>query len=202
MPKIVWVGCQKWDKAYPEAPLPGHAVQMQAPEHMLLETIKFAVFPTLLCFAALFCKRWICHAFPMDRRFVFWGILAGLLLIPVHEVLHAVCYPRHATVYIGLSPEKFAAFTVCHEPISKRRFIVMSLLPAVLGIVPLCLFILSPVSWQIASAVCWPAGMIGLVSPCQDYWDVHNVRKHVADGASIQSQNDGWYWYLPAPQSL
>jgi hypothetical protein len=45
-------------------------------------------------------------------------------LISVHELLHAVCFPRGSTVYVGLSPEKLAAFAVCHTPITKKRFMV------------------------------------------------------------------------------
>lgn len=47
-------------------------------------------------------------------------------------------------VYIGICLKKFAAFAVCHEPISKRRFVIMSLMPMLLGIIPLAIFLLSP----------------------------------------------------------
>ena len=68
----------------------------------------------------------------------------GLLLLPVHEVLHGVCYKKGQKVYIGICLKKFAAFAVCHEPISKRRFVIMSLMPMLLGIIPLAIFLLSP----------------------------------------------------------
>ena len=201
MPKIIWAGWRKWDEDYPEEPMPEHAVKINSPEHPFRAGMKYALPPVLLCFAVLFIKKWICGAFPLDRRFVFAGIVAGLILVPVHELLHAVCFPENSTVYIGLSPEKFAAFAVCHFPLSKRRFVVMSLLPAVLGIVPLLLFCVFPVSWGIASAVCWPAAMIGLVSPYPDYMDAVQFRKQVPDGAWIQSGNDGWHWYRKSSES-
>jgi hypothetical protein len=196
MPKIIWDGCQKWDKDYPEEPLPENAVKMEQDEHYLWASLKYAVLPMIFCFLLLFLKRWAIQDFPMDRGFIFLGILLGLVLIPLHEGLHAVCFPKNATVYMGLCPKKFAAFTVCHFPIAKRRFIVMSLLPALLGVIPLALFCIFPGSWKIAAALLWPAGTIGLLSPSPDYMDVAHFQKQVPKGAFIQSKNDGWYWFM------
>ena len=35
--------------------------------------------------------------------------------MPVHELLHAICYCEGQTLYIGISLKKIAAFAVCHE---------------------------------------------------------------------------------------
>ncbi|MBR3350149.1 MAG: DUF3267 domain-containing protein, partial [Solobacterium sp.] len=122
------------------------------------------------------------------------GILIGLLLMPVHELLHAVCYCEGQTVYIGISLEKFAAFAVCHEKISRNRFVVMSLMPILLGIIPLAVFLIAPSS-PVLTAICVPGGIIGMLSPMPDYMDVHMVYRQVPKGAYIQSQNDGLYWF-------
>ena len=194
---IQWVGCQKWDTDFPELPLPACARQLEFPEHMLTAALPYGVLPMLICFAALFGKIAASPVFPVDRRFVPLGILLGLLLIPVHEVLHAVCFPKGATVYVGLAPEKLAAFAVCFFPVSRRRFCVMSLLPVVLGLTPLALFCFFPADWGAAAALCWPAAMIGLISPCPDYMSVLRVMRQAPAGAFIQGSNSGWYWYFP-----
>ena len=194
---IQWVGCQKWDTDFPELPLPAHAKRLDFPEHMLTASLPYGILPMLVCYAALFGKIAASPVFPLDRRFVPLGILLGLLLIPVHEVLHAVCFPKAATVYVGLAPEKLAAFAVCFSPVSLGRFGVMSLLPAALGLAPLALFWLFPAGWGVAAALCWPAAMIGLISPCPDYMSVLRVLRHVPAGALIQASNSGWYWYFP-----
>ena len=49
---------------------------------------------------------------------------------------------------------------ICHEPINRRRFIVMSLMPILLGIIPLTIFLLSPPN-AFLSGICIPIG---------DYW--------------------------------
>lgn len=194
---IQWVGCQKWDTDFPELPLPAHAKRLDFPEHMLTASLPYGILPMLVCYAALFGKIAASPVFPLDRRFVPLGILLGLLLIPVHEVLHAACFPKAATVYVGLAPEKLAAFAVCFSPVSRGRFCVMSLLPAALGLAPLALFWLFPAGWGVAAALCWPAAMIGLISPCPDYMSVLRVLRHVPAGALIQASNSGWHWYFP-----
>jgi len=195
MPTIKWVGLQKWDREYPDVPVPGHAVPMDSPENPFKASVPFGIFPMLLCFAALIGKRLYYGEFPLDRRFVFVGILCGLMLIPIHEFLHAVCFPHGATVYVGISPEKFAAFAVCFTPVSKKRFMVMSLMPVLLGLIPLVLFLAIPISWKIPAAILWPAAMIGMISPSPDYMDAWNFGKAVPRGAFVQSSNRGWYWY-------
>jgi len=77
-------------------------------------------------------------------RFMPIGFLIGFLLIPVHEFLHAICYPKEAVVYIGVCLKKAAAYAVSFHPISKCRYIVMSLVPMILGVIPLIIFIICP----------------------------------------------------------
>lgn len=196
MPKIKWVGLQKWSKEYPDEPLPNEAVVISYPENNIRSSLKYGILPMLLCFLALYVKQKIYHEFPLNRSLAIAGILLGLILIPVHEYLHAVSFPKNSIVYLGLSPKRLAAFTVCHYPLSKKRFIMMSLLPVLLGIIPLLLFLLFPISWKIPSAICWPAAMIGFLSPMPDYMEVHLFGKQVPSNAYIQATNNGWYWFL------
>jgi hypothetical protein len=181
MPKIKWVGLQKWDRDYPNEPLPAGAVMLQYPDNIFKASIKYGIIPMFICFAALYTKQAIYHEFPLDRSYIIAGIILGLILVPVHEYLHAVCFPKGAIVYVGLSPEKFAAFAVCRFPLSKRRFIWMSMLPVLLGIIPFMLFVAFPISWKIPSALCWPGAMIGILTPM----DVHLFAKQVPKGAKI-----------------
>ena len=195
MPSIHWEGNQDWGKDYPEVAIPDHAVKIESRGGSLDGSLPYGILPMLFCFACLFLKVKAFGEFPLDKPYALAGIVLGLCLLPVHELLHAVCCPPGAEVYCGISIRKFAAFCVCHYPMTRRRFIVMSLLPAVLGLIPLILFLIFPISWKIPSAVCWPAAMIGLMSPMPDYKDVHNVLRQVPPGAMIQSCNHGWYWF-------
>ena len=129
----------------------------------------------------------------MNPIYVPLGIILGLLLMPVHEVLHGVCYKKGQKVYIGICLKKFAAFAVCHEPISKRRFIMMSLMPMLLGIMPLAIFLLSPPN-AFLSGICIPMGIIGMLSPMPDIW-MYTLFANKYLRCFSSYSNDGFYWY-------
>lgn len=196
MPTIKWVGIKDADAAFPEQPLPYGARLLRCPDPFGPASLPYGLVPLALCFAALFYKAWRLRRFPMEADMVFAGILLGLLLIPVHEYLHGLCYPKGSTVSIGLIPKKMAAFAVCHTPISWRRYMVMSLLPTLLGIIPLLLFLLAPGGWGKVMGVCWPMAVMGLLSPMPDYMNVSCVRRQVPPGATLQTTNTGFYWYM------
>ena len=139
MPRIQWMGNQDWNKDYPEVDLPGQAQRIEMPANKMRVSIIYGILPFLLCLACLYLKKALYGEFPFDKPYVFVGILLGFCLIPVHELLHAVCCPPDSVAYYGISLNKFSAFCVCHYPMSRKRAIVMSLLPAILGIIPLIL---------------------------------------------------------------
>ena len=194
MPKIIWCGNKKWDSDFPENPLPENAVKLCRKENIFTGSLLYGIIPLLFCFMIIFIKWHWLGTKTVRPVLVPVGVLIGLLMTPVHELLHAVCYQKGQIVYIGLSLEKVAAFAVCHEKISKRRFIVMSLMPVLLGIIPLTVFLIAPSS-PVISAICIPSGIIGMLGPMPDYMDVHIVLKQVPKGAFIQSQNSGFYWF-------
>lgn len=196
MPEIRWVGAKDQDAAFPEEHLPYGAKLLRSPDPLSAAMLPYGLVPLLLCFGALFFKAWRLGRFPMEVEMIFVGILLGVLLIPVHEYLHGVCFPKGATVYVGLIPQKLAAFAVCHAPVSWRRFMVMSLLPTILGIVPLLIFLLAPGGWGKIMGLCWPLAVMGLLSPMPDYMNVACVRRQVPRGATIQTTNSGCFWYM------
>ena len=194
MPHIIWCGNKKWGSDFPESPLPENAVKIERKGNGFTGCLLYGIIPFLACLLIIYIKwNWL-GTKTVYPALVPVGIFIGLLLMPVHELLHAVCYCEGQAVYIGISLEKFAAFAVCHEKISRRRFIVMSLMPVLLGIIPLAVFLIGPSS-PVLSAICIPSGIIGMLSPMPDYMDVHTVHKQVPKGAYIQSQNDGFYWF-------
>ncbi len=194
MAHIIWCGNKKWDSEFPEKPLPENAVKIERKDSIFTGSLMYGIVPFLVCLLIIYIKwHWLGEK-TVYPALVPVGILTGLILMPVHELLHAVCYCKGQTVYIGVSLEKIAAFAVCHEKISRRRFIVMSLMPVILGVIPLAVFLIAPSS-PIITAICVPAGIIGMLSPMPDYMDVHMVYKQVPEGAYIQSQNDGFYWF-------
>ena len=194
MPHIIWCSNKKWDSEFPEKPLPKNAGKIVKKDNIFTDCLLYGIVPFLACLLIIYIKWHWLGTKMVYPALVPVGIIIGLCLMPVHELLHAVCYREGQTVYIGVSLEKFAAFAVCHEKISRRRFIVMSLMPILLGIIPLAIFLIGPTS-PVLSAICIPTGIIGMLSPMPDYMDVHMAHKQVPKEAFIQSQNDGIYWF-------
>src|SRR3712207_5695916 len=133
MANIIWCGNKSWDSNFPEGNLPNHAKKIDMPSDIFRSSIPYGVPPLIFCFAIIAVKWFVFGERAVNPLYMPLGLILGLLLIPVHELLHAICYDKGQKVYIGICLEKFAAFAVCHEPITKIRFIVMSLMPMLLG---------------------------------------------------------------------
>lgn len=195
MPKIIWVGNKPWGTEFPEFPMPKSARLIERPENIFTACLPYGIIPLLFSYALIGIKWHIIGTRAINPVFMPAGIILGLLMIPFHEILHAVCFPKTATVYVGISIDKFAAFSVCNEPITRKRFIVMSLMPVLLGLIPLAVFFAAP-SNAVLSGICIPSGIIGMLSPMPDYMDVHLVCSQVPKRATIQMSNNGFFWYM------
>ena len=55
------------------------------------------------------------------------GVALGFLLMFVHEILHAVVYPKSAKVTIGNLKNKFLFVVLASYPLKRGRFILMCL---------------------------------------------------------------------------
>ncbi len=194
MAKIIWEGNQPWDKEYPEGRVPPKGTKLKRADDILKASLPYGILPMILCFACIFIKREASDGFLFDLRFIPVSFLLGFALIPVHELLHAVCYPKDATVYVGVCLKKVAAYAVSFYPISKGRYILMSLAPVLLGIVPLIAFLVCPIREKALLTLCIVPAFMGMISPSPDYMDVISIIGQVPNGALIQASNDGLYW--------
>lgn len=143
MPKIKWAGIIKNTAEYQRGDLAQTAKKLGMPasiNEMMRKAAPFLIPPLVIIFLSMFLKTFMCGVRVVSFPFVAIGFVVGFALIFVHELLHAVVYPKEATVYIGIMPKQFAAVALASYPLSRVRFVVMSLLPYVLGIVPLVMF--------------------------------------------------------------
>lgn len=197
MPKIQWEGDGDWEKSFPELPIPQNAKPIQRPADIVRGSALYMIPPGILCFSAVFAKARLVGTFLFDPWYAPLAFLIGFLVaMPLHEMLHAVCYPRGAVVYVGLCLKRLRAYAVSFCPISKERFILMSLVPALPGAAALAIFFLCPATWRPLMSVCAVSAFMGLLSPSPDYMDVCLVVKSVPKGAKIQATNQGLFWYL------
>ena len=72
-------------------------------------------------------------------------IISIYLLTFVHEIIHALFYPKNVEKQIWKDKKDGAYFVYCEEPVSKSRFIIMCLAPMfILGIIPFTIWLLLP----------------------------------------------------------
>lgn len=144
MPKIIWKGIIKSEDDFPASHIPENAKKLRVEEDMKKMQIKalpFMIPSFLICFICMFMKTFIAKERVINMGFLFIGVAVGFLMIMVHELLHAVAYPKRATVYIGIMPKSFTAVALSASPVKRNRFIFLSILPIILGLIPLAVFL-------------------------------------------------------------
>lgn len=109
---------------------------------------------------------------------------------------YTVCYPKEATVWVGLCVRKMQAYAISYYPLTKGRFIGISLAPAVLGIIPLIGVIFIPITMKPLLTICIVSAFMGLISPAPDYMDVISVLRKAPKCAVICDSQDGLYAYV------
>lgn len=198
MPKIVWEGNKReFGTSHQSPPVPQNAVKLRDGEGLLKRAVPFCIFPMVICFAAVAVKAYLNRESPVSPLFFPPAIAIGLIVaLPLHELAHAVCYPKGATVWVGLCLRKMAAYAISYEPLTKSRFIVMSLAPAVWGLISLIGFILIPITMKPLLTVCIVSAFMGLISPAPDYMDILSVLKKAPPHALIRDSQDGLYAYF------
>lgn len=176
--------------------LPVTAQKLDAPvtlEEMMKKSTPIAVILCAVMFLTMFIKT-----FTSKSMVVFWpgvlgGFFLGSLLLIVHEWLHAIVYPRQAKVTIGKLKGKMVFVALASFPMKRSRFIIMCLLPFLLGIIPLTLFVVSPPQETVLNGLLFGMACMGMVSPFPDVHNVILVLKQSKDTDEIMFYGDDVY---------
>ena len=129
-------------------------------------------------------------------RFVL-GFAASFLTLLPHELLHGLCFGRGAEVHLFVSPKDLMAFVVCTRPISKVRFILMSLLPnLVFGWLPFLTWCFTPYSGMGSDILLW-FSFCCISFGGGDYMNVWNALRQMPRGSIQQISGFHSYWYMP-----
>ena len=198
MPRIKWVGMIRDADIYQEGVLPKDAIQLRIPRDlngMMTTALPFALPPALLCCGSVFLKTLLVHNRQIRPLWIAIGAVLGLLLLLVHELLHAVVYPKEAYVYIGLLPETFTPAALASHPMRRGRFLLMTLLPAVLGIIPLVVFWLLPAKMIVLNSIVFGIAVIGLVMPYMDYYTAFQVLRQTPKQCFVQCEKDDVFYF-------
>lgn len=193
---VVWNGKQAWDKEIEQIPINENWVQLKRPDDFVKASGLYMIPAMLLCFLVMFFKAWTTHEFPLDVYFLIPSFIIGFLIgIPIHELFHALAYPKEATVYIGIDIKGLKAYAVSSAKLKRGRFILMSLAPASLGFIAMVIFLVCPITLKWLMTLAFIPMFMGLITPAPDYMDVTLVLKQVPKNAWIQPVTNGFVWY-------
>ena len=197
MPKVKWLGmvqntrppCQQGElpAGAQLLKLPGSAGGLQRRAAVVLPL------PLAVVFGVMLGKTYGCGQIPVTPLGIGLGVCLGIPALALHELLHALPYPKDAQVGIGFYPKALAAVALVSYPLSRRRFVLMALLPFLLGAVPLLLFLLAPVDWRGLNGFLFGFGAMGLVSPYPDLYLVAQALRQTSKGCCLQFVGDGLY---------
>lgn len=123
-----------------------------------------------------------------------WSVLYFALIV-LHELIHAVFFPRRATKDVWLYQLQ-AAMVYCNTPITKRRFIVMSLTPAVLlGFIPYAAWLLWANVPNAILSIAWGSIAWSMIfGGIGDFYNVRNVLEQVPKDAYVFNYGIHTYW--------
>lgn len=198
MPKIIWKGIIKSENDFPTANIPENAKKLDSEEDikkMQIKALPFMIPSILICFICMFVKTFIAKEKVINVGFLFLGVIIGFLLILVHELLHTIAFPKNATVYIGVMPKSFTAVVLSSSPVKRNRFIFLSILPIILGLIPLIIFCLSINELKELNGILFGMSIMGMISVYPDIYDVFNILKVVPKNSIIQNNKNETYYF-------
>ena len=181
---------------YQTGTLPENAVKIETPrsiDEMMKKAAPIAVILCVLMFTTMLCKTIVNKTVVVSPIFIFVGFCIGFVLLVVHEWLHGIVYPKDASVTIGKVKGKITFVALASYPLKRSRFIVMSLLPFVLGIIPLLIFIVSSAECKELNGLMFGMASMGMISPFPDVYNVIVVWKNANKKDAIMFYKDDMY---------
>lgn len=163
---------------------------------MQIKALPFMIPSIVLCFICMLAKTIIANERVINVSFLFIGVVIGFFLIIIHELLHAIAFPKNATVYIGIMPKSLTAVALSSSPVKRNRFIFLSILPIILGIIPLVIFCFSSNSLKELNGILFGMAIMGMISVYPDIYNIYNVIKKVPKNATIQNNRNETYYYF------
>ena len=200
--KLIYKGKYKNEEQLPKGVLPSNAVKFiepDAPEGLASAASRF-ILPALLLIALFVAASFLLHGeLGISIHFMggFIGILLSLLTLFPHELLHAVFFGKESEVELYIIPNQFMAFVYCNQPVTKKRFIVLSLFPNVIfGWLPLLVWVILPYI-EIYSNILFVFSFAGVLHGIGDYLNVYNASRQMPKGSMQQLSGFNSYWFMP-----
>jgi len=196
--KLLFKGIFKDEEQLSKGTLPHNAVKFVEPENLEQLTYASLVFiiPALIMVAFLVCVSFLLHGV-LAFDFTLTGIAIAFIFLLPHELLHAVCFGKKAEVELYASLKTLMLFVYSTKPVSKRRYIILSLIPSLLfGWLPLIVWTLLPYN-EIYSDHLFTFALFSIVFGVGDYLNVFNAIRQMPKGSMCQLSGINSYWFMP-----
>lgn len=198
---LVWKGIYKNKNQLPVGELPERAVKFKEPNSMLMINLVASLFviPVIIVIVlAISLKYLISGDMQSPNWFNLWAFITACIMIVPHELLHAAAFPKKAEVELWFSPKNLMAFVISTYPVSKLRFILISLLPnATFGLIPLIVWVFLPTSYSQLGDFLFSFAVVSLLFGVGDYLNVFNAIFQMPRGSITQLSGMNSYWFMP-----
>ena len=199
--KVVFAGKYENEDQLPVGELPENAVRFREPESMnsvvavgMLKSMPFWLVAAGMIALSVFIHKGF---FELKYSQFLIGVLLSLACSIPHELLHGICFGKEAEVEIYYSLKLGMLFVVSTYPISKWRFIWMSLCPnLIFGWIPLILYTFIPIIPVISPILFWQ-GILSITMGCVDYMNVIHAFRQMPKGSMQQLSGLHSYWFMP-----
>lgn len=191
--KIVWKGFMNEHNLFTFSDLPEDAKKLTSEKNAW--AMYLLIIPVLIIAYIGIRLRLLYVAGPMFAK---WALLVGVILslpfLVVHEFIHAVCCSKTPEIFLYVTPAGICLIPT--SPLSKRRYIVMSMMPTVvLGICPFLIWLFAPgLNVQTGSILFGFA--LGSLSMCigDIYNAIHAIIKMSSKSVLVTSGKDCYYF--------
>ena len=196
--KLIYKGIFKDMGQLPTGNLPQNAIKFKEPDNFVKLNLYAFLYgiPAYLLTILIVVTSTILHDKPVPN-FHFVGIILAFLTVLPHEILHAIGFGKGAEVELYFSPKNLVAFVACTKPVSKGRFIFLSLLPnLVFGWLPLIIWALMP-GYGVYSNILYTFSVMGVLFGAGDYMNIFNAIFQMPKGSMQQLSGFNSYWFMP-----
>lgn len=199
---LVWKGINKSNDQLPVGRLPENAVKFKEPNSMAMLNVVASLFviPIFIFVGATMFLKYLISGDPevfSTVTFNFLGITLAFIAVLPHELLHAKAFPKQAEVELWVKPKALIAFVVSTYPVTKNRFIFISLLPnLIFGFIPLMIWVFVPGN-SMFNEVLFSFATFSLLLGVGDYLNVFNTITQMPKGSMTQLSGMNSYWYMP-----
>ena len=196
--KLIYKGIFKSNEQLPIGVLPENAVKFKEPKNMTETMIRASIFilPAMLGVFLFLLGSGLLHG-DLVVNGTFLGLLLAMFSLVPHEILHAICFGKKAEVELFIAPKQIALFVTSTQPITKGRFIFMSLFPNLaFGWLPLAVWMFLPYN-TVFSDHLLTFSVLSILFGIGDYMNVFNAVRQMPKGSMQQISGFNSYWFIP-----